>query len=191
DGSASIRPFVADGSVAAVVEVLAGVSRVTSPGRPVTAAAGGATARTVRTESVGALPREVHDLLSEMPLVTGFRTADGSQQPGQGRTVLCVVSDGVPADLPTDRPVALAVLAAPSARDVLAPGAPETTAWVPVGERGSQSAYSLLMDDEPALRDVVAGLLRAVLPAESTPRSRLAEPVGLDSDLTVLRTRMP
>lgn len=192
DASASMRPLVADGSVGAVLEVLAGVSRVTSAERSVTAEIGSTELRPVSAESVAELPRAVHDALTELPLLTGFRTSgpDARPRPAPGRTTLCVVSDGVPADLPTDRPVALTVLAAASTREVLTARAPAATAWAPVGEWGRQSAYTILMDDEPALRSAVAGLLRAMLPPESPARSRL-EGGGFDADATMLRARTP
>lgn len=196
DGSASLRPLVADGSVGAALEVVVGVSRVTSAERPVTAEIGSTRLRTVVAESVAALPRAVHDALTELPLQTGFRAGGGA---GAGEpTTICVVSDGVPADLPRSQPVALAVIAAPSAREVLAPRAPATTGWIPVGEWGAESAYPLLMADEAALRATVRGLLQAILPAESALQFQLNQPESgasqgeespIDADMTMLRAR--
>ncbi|WP_432558928.1 hypothetical protein [Granulicoccus sp. GXG6511] len=170
DGSASMRPLVLDGSVGAALEVLVGVSRVTAADLPVTAEAGSPDPREVAGESVGALPREVHEVLGSMPLTTGFRSA-GRVRSGD-RVTLCVVSDSVPADLPSEPQTALALIAARSARDVLAPRAPAGTGWIPVGEWGRESAYSILTDDPAALRQAVGGLLEAMVPADSELRAR-------------------
>lgn len=180
DASASMRPLIADGSVGAALEVLVGVSRVTSADSEVSAEIASTGPRAVRAESVAALPHAVHHALGELPLLTGFRSAGHDRTDGAGRTTLCVVSDGVPADLPTDRPTALAVIASPSAREVLAARAPAATGWIPVADWGAQSAYTILSDDEPTLRDAVRDLLRAILPADSALQSRLG--AGRDAE---------
>ena len=190
DGSASMRSLVADGSVGAALEVLAGISRVTSADLPVTAEAGSPNPTVVQADSVGALPLEVHQALSALPLLTGFRSA--GRVGGAGRTSLCVGSDSVPADLPVDVPVALAVIASPQAREVIAPRAPAGTGWIPVGERGERSAYAWLSEDQLALREAVRGLLRAIIPPGSGLRPQLDESgndIDGGADQTLLRAR--
>lgn len=187
DGSASMRPLLAEGAVGAAVEVLVGVSRVTSAELPVTAELGTDRAIPVSADSVGELPLAVHEALGRLPLRTGFGSRDAPG--GEGApTTLCVVSDGVPADLPSERRTALVVLATPSAESVLAPRAPRATAWVPVPEWGSTSTYQHLMEGDGVLRRVVAALLQAILPADSALQEQLGRAgVRLDVDVTQIR----
>ncbi|MDO5682626.1 MAG: hypothetical protein Q4G46_07350 [Propionibacteriaceae bacterium] len=174
DGSASMRKLVADGSVGAALEVLVGISRVTSADHEVTAEVGSPNPVPIRSDSIADLPRAVQDALTAAPLLTGFRSADHVR--GVGRTTLCVISDSVPADLPTDRPVALAVIATPSAREVLTARAPAATGWITVAEWGAHSAYAMLSGDDNALRLAVHGVLRGIVPVSSPLADRLAGP---------------
>lgn len=193
DASASMRPLVTDGSVGAALELIIGVSRVTSAEHDVVAELGTDRPQPVTAGSVAELPRAVHDALAGLPLRTGFRTAGSrSGLGGYGtRTSLCVVSDGVPADLPAED-TALVVIATPGVREVLAPRAPATTAWVPVADWGATSVYQLLMEDAPALRDAVAALLRSLLPEGSAFQQRLSGTTQmLDGDMTTVRRRTP
>lgn len=193
DASASMRALVVDGSVAAAADVVIGVSRVTSTDRQVSAAVGSERSWIVESESVAGLPRAVHDALAQAPLLTGFRCRGGWFPSADAtRTTLCVVSDGVPANLPQSTAaagVALVAIAPPSSRDVLTARAPATTAWVPVAEWGARSAYDLLTGDESALRDTVTGLLRALVPEASPLHTRLprSEASGAYAERTVLR----
>lgn len=190
DASASMRPLIAEGSIGAAMEVILGVSRVTSSDQAVAVRIGAEQAKDISAESIAQLPRAVHDALLETPLLTGFRCGvapggsaavgsdvAGTASPG-ARTTLCVVSDGVPADLPAADGVALVAVVAESSRQVLRAGAPTATAWVPVGEWGTRSAYDLLMANEPALRDTVRQLLRALLPGTSSLADRLESKDG-------------
>lgn len=185
DASASMRPLVTEGAVGAALEVLVGVSRVTSHDHPVSAELGTDRAAVVTSDSVGDLPRAVHEALGQLPLRTGFRSRGSGNQGAQ--TALCVVSDGVPADLGGDR-TALVVLVTPSAEAVLAPRAPRTTAWLPLPEWGATSTYQQLMEGEDALRRAVAAVLQSVLPPDSTLQKQLAGAgVPLDAEATQIR----
>lgn len=197
DASASMQALAWDGSVGAAMELILGVSRVTCGDESLTVEV--ATDRAVRVTAAAEaeLPRAVHEAVLGVPLATGFRSRGSGQRSFAGGTpaARCVVSDGVPADLgeaEADRGLGLVVICTPSAREVLAARAPQTTAWVPVADRGTVSAYELLMDDEVALREAVSGMLRAVLPADSPLQSQLGNTVGgIDDDMTSLRIRLP
>ena len=185
DASASMRPHVLDGSVGAALEVLIGVTRVTSADEPVTAEVGVLAPQAVPADTVADVPRAVHETIVGLPLLTGFRSATPLSGHQRG-ALLCVLSDGVPADLPSDSPAALVVIATPSAREVLTSRAPDATGWIPVG--ATQSAYAILTENEPALRETVWGILRALLPAQSRLAPRLAD--GAQAvDVTMVRAR--
>ncbi|OYO18095.1 hypothetical protein CGZ93_16195 [Enemella dayhoffiae] len=195
DGSASMRPLVGEGSVAAVVEVLVGLSRVTAGERELTAQVASDRARPVQVGSVEELPRAVHDLLTDGPMATGFRipAADSGAEVAR-----CVVSDGVPAGFGVpDRNAEgegaepmLVLLAARSAREVLAARAPRGTAFVEVGDWGAASAYDQLLADERMLRELVSQLLAGLLPENSSFRARVSGVAPeADADMTVLRAR--
>jgi hypothetical protein len=202
DASASIRALALDGAVGAALEVVAGVSRVTSGDEPLTVAVATERATAVTADSIVDLPRAVHEAVLATPLATGFRSRgvaplagrDSTSGP-ENTTARCVVTDGVPADLPPSAPgsrLALVVICTPNAREVLAARAPDTTAWIPVADWDNVPAYEALMADDRALRDAVTGMLRALLPADSPLQSRLSPTVGgIDDDMTNLRMRLP
>lgn len=205
DASASMRPLAQEGAVGAALEVVVGVSRVAAGDDPLDIAV--ATDRLVRVPaaSLVELPRAVHEAVLATPLTTGFRSrlvlsasGPGSQGPAYqhtGPAARCVVTDGVPADLPAgdaDLRQALVLICTPSARRVLAARAPDGTAWVPVADWGGAPAYPTLMEQDAPLREAVNGLLRSLLPADSPLQSRLVGTVGgVDGDQTNLRVRRP
>lgn len=101
DQSASMQPSLADGSVRAVLEVIAGLSRVLCPGRRLVA--GLMTSPVTWLEEVDAaeLPGLAVDRAAAEPFALGFRSAEQTLR-GFSRdenTVTYVVTDAVPADL--------------------------------------------------------------------------------------------
>lgn len=169
DTSASMRPHVLDGSVAAVVEVISGVSRVVCGEHELTAALSSARTHRLPATTPDALPKAVHDALISAPMTTGFRSQLENSPAG---SIACIVSDAIPADLPTEG-VHLLALLPDSAAAVLAPRLPKPSTVVPVSEWGSESAYGLLNDDPQALRRVVSTLLAGLLPADSALQQQL------------------
>lgn len=169
DTSASMRPHVLDGSVAAVVEVVAGVSRVVCGEHELTATLSSARAQRLPATAPDALPKTVHDALVAAPMTTGFRSRSGDSPSG---SIACVVSDAIPADLPAEGAHLLALLPDSTAA-VLAPRMPRPSTVVPVSEWGSESAYGLLTSDPQMLRRVVSTLLAGLLPADSELQRRL------------------
>lgn len=192
DASASMRILAVDGSVGPALEVIIGVSRVTAGEEAVTVELTATHPRSVPASSPAEIPQAVHQALQSVPLATGFRSRRTGYASGWGpQAVRCVLSDGVPADLDSER-VGLVVICPTSTREVLKARAPQDTAWIPVGEWGSASAYDLLTGDERPLREAVTALLGALLPPDSPLQSRLRPTLGgIDSDMTNLRTRRP
>ena len=200
DASASLRGLALDGAVGAALEVVLGVSRVTAGEAPLSVAVGTDRTATVTADSAVDLPRAVHEAVLATPPATGFRSRgalprEAYEQHGTTGAARCVVTDGVPADLPPTGPgsgQALVLLATPSARGVLASRAPDTTAWIPLADWGEAPTYERLLSDDGALREAVTGMLRALLPADSPLQSRLSPRVGgIDDDMTNLRMRLP
>lgn len=167
DQSASMRPAVQDGSVRAVADVVVGLSRVVSPGRPVRA-------RLLTSPPAGpddVEPARLAETLAaraaETPVRLGFRSADPAlgtpaAEPG---TVTYVVTDAVPADL-DDEPgadgadrrhlVLLTAASAWEARDVT-PRLPVTVVPVPGSAGGAPPEWSFSGPGE--LHDLVRSLL--------------------------------
>lgn len=99
DGSASMLPSLRDGSALALVEVLAGVSRVVSPGREFGGAIVGSDVTWV-TGDASALARNVAEALESRNLTTSFRSsAPALAGRFPERTVAYVLTDALPADI--------------------------------------------------------------------------------------------
>src|SRR5690606_11356144 len=99
DGSASLLPSTRDGSVLALTEVLAGMSRVVSPGRQVCAAIVGDEVSWIPGDA-STLPRALDDALASRSLTTSFRasSADLAARYPHENTVTYIVTDAFPAD---------------------------------------------------------------------------------------------
>lgn len=166
DTSASMRPYVLDGSVAAVVEVVAGVSRVVSGDHDLTATLSSARSTPLPPTAPDALPQVVHDALVAAPMTTGFRSVTAK---AGDSSISCVISDSIPADLAEERTQLLALLPDSTAA-VLGPRLPRSSTPVPVGEWGGDSAYVLLNTDPQLLRRVVASLLAGLLGEDAGSR---------------------
>lgn len=169
DASASMRLHVLDGSAAAVMEVIVGVSRVISGDREPKVTLSSARARQLPSIAPEALPQAVHDALVETRMTTGFRSSVDNPD---ADSITCVVADAIPADLPTERTHLVALLPDSTAQ-VLAPRLPRSSTVVPVSEWGAESAYGLLSGDPQLLRRVVASLLAGLLPGDSPLQQRL------------------
>ncbi|MFW6598194.1 hypothetical protein ACQBAU_15920 [Propionibacteriaceae bacterium Y2011] len=170
DVSASMRPLLTDGTVAQVVDILAGVHRVI--GRPadesLRACLVAGRARWLPTTPPERLTAAVTEAVADLPLTTGFRASEALQRPGptgkagesEGpRTVTWLITDGAPAEAATlaGTPGAHLVLVMPnSAREVALHQHLATTV---VGLPDSASQPATFGSDRNAVTDIVASLV--------------------------------
>lgn len=167
DLSASMRPALGDGSVAAACDVLAGIGSVISPGRQLTAAAGALTTRRLATAPPDRFAAEVTSALagpdqgsgdqSGTRWGTGFRSAAEPAAAGsadRSRTVL--VTSGVPADWSD--------AAGANRRQLLILGSPgRSTDWPGAGTATVVDRGGLIA--RPPDREVITAAVRSLLTA--------------------------
>ncbi|WP_026927062.1 hypothetical protein [Granulicoccus phenolivorans] len=183
DASASMRQFAADGSIAAAAEVYAGISRVTSADAGLQVVIAAAQWHPLPEVAAEKLAPTVLEAITAHPIATGFR-ARGEVPSTRPQTVRCLISDGVPADMPIDEDltdghrIQVAVLAAPPAWEVMRHRCPGPAVLFPTAEWGPSELYQHLMSDDRALRTVVTELLRGILPLDSALQQRLGTPTG-------------
>lgn len=172
DGSASLRPLVADGSVGTLLAVLEGICQVVSPGRPILALIRGLADHVVDVPAGDLAGATVRALHARAPS-TGFR-AHGPHVPAADRAVTFLVSDAAPSDLPEltragasgGSATHLIVLGSRAVGELMGVQAGGGT-LVDTGLAGSDLAQQLT-SDVSALRELVAQLLTA-LPAQAQP----------------------
>lgn len=183
DASASMRQFLNDGSLGAAAEVYAGISRVTSAEAGLQVVIAADQWRTLPDVAAENLATTVVEAIAAHPIATGFRSR-GTVHSTRPQTVRCIISDGIPADMPIDddltdgHRIQLAVLAAPAAWEVMRHRMSGEVALIPTAEWGPSQLHQHLMTDDSALRGVVAGLLRGILPIDSPLQQRLGMPAG-------------
>ncbi len=110
DTSPSMQPFAADGSMTALLEVLAGVASVVDPNGELEAVLCGRTTTPLPATPVDRFAETTVAAVARQPLATGARTS--TLATNRDRTLTYLVSDGAPADLlrRADRPPHLIVL---------------------------------------------------------------------------------
>lgn len=154
DSSASMLPSVSDGSVRAILDVLAGISTVVSPERAPVVSIVGSRPVSIAVADVDQLADTVHDHLLSAQFGVGFG-ADGTFDGVQPGSLVVLVTDSVAAvELSPDRVECVAVVAS-SSRTALA-GAPG--AVIRPALDGSDTSRHLL--DNPAeVEEAVRGIL--------------------------------
>ncbi|SDS76335.1 hypothetical protein [Microlunatus soli] len=167
DLSASMRPALRDGSVAAACDVLAGIGTVIAPGRQLTAAAGTLTGRRLATAAPDRFAAEVGSALaadgSTAGTGTGFRSGSATDQAATlDRTV--VVTSGVPADWPSAPDAAGAGNTGNRAGQLLILGSPgRSTDW-PTAAGGTVIDRGALIADPPD-RELITAAVKSLLTA--------------------------
>lgn len=150
DCSASMRPLMADGSVAAALDVVTGVAQVTSD--DITIRLAGATATELPQVPLAELSRASTEAALAQPLAASVRL--DPVQGGSAGPRTCIVSDAV-----VGEPDAhwLVLVPASSWEILRHRGDPVSTAPVPEWGRGSLSER--LLGDRQQLRTLVASLV--------------------------------
>lgn len=176
DGSASMRPFVDDGSVATVVGILEGIAQVIAPGRPVLGAVVGLERKPLAAQP-GALGDAVTRQLRTGVPSTGFRASSclpGGVRPDQA-TATYIVTDSVPPDLEelarrgAVDDVHLVVLGSRAVRRLTSP-APVPSTLVEVFPETTATPLADRLDvDRSELEGVVTSLVSSVRPSVRTP----------------------
>ncbi|MDN5726785.1 MAG: hypothetical protein L0G99_12765 [Propionibacteriales bacterium] len=169
DVSASMLSAVADGTVAAAVEIVAGVHRVIGkPGDSLRACLVGRRARWLPPAAPESLAASLRQECADLDLVTGFRSAAALSSPGgRADTITWLITDGVPADidaLAARDDVHLIMVVPNSARDAVdGQGLSMTVIGLP--EAAGQAPR--FAGDPAVVREVVASMLEPL-------RARLA-----------------
>lgn len=162
DVSASMAAAVADGTVAAAVEIVAGVHRVIGkPGDSLRACLIGRRPRWLAPAAPESLAAGVRQECGNLDLVTGFRSAAALQSPGGGAdTITWLITDGVPADIDAligREDVHLIMVVPNSARDAIGgQGLSMTVIGLP--EAAGQAPR--FAGDAAVVRELVASLLQ-------------------------------
>lgn len=185
DVSASMRPLLADGSVAQVLDILAGVHRVVGRAES-TSLRGCLAAGQVRWLPPTPPERFATETLAaarDVPLFTGFRAAaavagppaglDGPAAGSEARTVTWLVTDGVPAEAAAlaGTGAHLVCLLPNSAREVpLGQGLPTTV----VGLSDQVGQPPTFGQDRTVVTEIVASLLASLRSPAANPASSVA-----------------
>lgn len=177
DQSASMRGSLADGSVAAVLDVIAGVTRVLCNGRRVAACLMTSPVTWLGDVDAGALATTVVNRSTGESSVVGFSAAEPSLRgfaPDEN-TVTYVVTDGVPADVEAlaqedaiDGEARHLVLLQPRTAWDVRDATPEVPTTVVEPGTRDRSLADTLLAEPMVLRDVVRSLLAGCF-APGTP----------------------
>lgn len=97
DVSVSMRQPITDGTVEATLEFLAGLGSVVAAGRSLDVSLCGQTLQRLATEPPEKFTAAAMASVAEAPLTTGFRSALAG--PGGPRSLVFLITDGIPADL--------------------------------------------------------------------------------------------
>ena len=158
DCSPSMRSFVADGTVEAALNTLAGVASVLDPNGEVEAVLCGRVATRLESEPLDTFAAKTVGEVARQPLRTGCRSA--ALRTSGEKTLTYLITDAVPADLlrRDDEPPHLAILARTGTGDVdPTPAAPLATVLPVADHRPAQD----LIWERYAARPIVESLLRS------------------------------
>lgn len=183
DPSASMIPFIRRGAFRALLDVLAGISRVVSPGQRVRCLLLQSPPHVLEEVDAADLAEAVAARAATAPVTLGFSASEPAllDAAAQRSTVAYLLTDTIPADLrdPGDalastRPPHVVVLGARSAvLDGWTEASPLSVTVAPVDDREDDGPH-LLVDRPGELRDLVRSLLSACF-EEGSP---LAEKVS-------------
>ena len=183
DGSASMLAATRDGSVAALVEVLVGISRVISPGRTISGAIVTEDVAWVESAKSSGLGGELSRAQESRPLGTAFRSAAAglAGRSANQNTVTYVITDAVPADIAELRAVdevegeARHLVVLGEAQAIALEGDPGLATTVVQPVLTEEGVAGRLEFDGQALRQVIKSLLNGCFVPGTDYAKRVAQ----------------
>lgn len=166
DISASMRHNISAGEVLATLQLLTGLAGVIAPARRFRVALRGARNQWLPDSPPADLAAAAQSALEQAPLSSGFRSSSIPAEQG-ARSLTFLITDGVPADLPTtvadaenDHGLRHLIMLQPAGADEVDLGLPYTL--LPVADLGQGSLIAAVAPDDclVMVRSLLAGLER-------------------------------